>query len=185
MKLLLAILFLFPIYFFAQGQSTEIVLPRDSNTQQITYTGVVMVDSVSADDLFSRAKFFVADYFVSQKAVTDLTDEHTKTILIKPLLKMDLNGFSAAGYSGYTHYDLKIENKDGRYRYTISNFIYYAHTGGALNPKILTYNLSEEQPKNITKAAWEQLHQRLAIQMDQLVDFLKQYMSKAKASTDF
>jgi len=94
--------------------------------EHFTYTGVVKVDSASATILYSRAKRFVAETYKSGKTVTDLDDATTTTIILKPLMDSYSSSVSmsaiSSSCSASVKYTFTIECKDGRYKYTLSDF---------------------------------------------------------------
>lgn len=117
---------------FAVGQKIN------PDTLSFNYTGVVQADSMSAKSLQSRAKLFVAEAFKSAKDVTQMDDPDGGIIMVKgtmaPVIKAPLLGHIEYGYVSFT---IKIQVKDGRYKYTFSDFYHEAHeqnkgSGGSL-----------------------------------------------------
>lgn len=118
-KLTFLVLFLLP--FLAQSQ-TQI----DIDTLKFDFSEVINVDSLDAKTLYSNAKLFVAQAFVSAKNVTQLEDENTHTIVVKGLLDLPLQNvpFSLSYIDEViTSFTLQIQIKDGKYKYTLNNFI--------------------------------------------------------------
>lgn len=130
----------------------------DIDTLSFNYTGVVQVDSTPAKTLQSRAKLFVAESFKSAKDVIQLDDAESGVIVVKgniaPVVKVPLIGKMEYGY---VHFTAKIQVKDGKYKYTFSEFDHEAHgnnegSGGNLNrkkPGCGTFTMSEGQWRQI------------------------------------
>ena len=89
---------------------------------KIFYQGVVNVDSAISDqDLYLNAKEWIIESFGSSDDVI-VTDDRDLNILI-------VKGFIAKGHNVSAQhpknwFTLKIEMKDGRYRYTLHDIIY-------------------------------------------------------------
>jgi len=106
-------------YLHAQG--TTPVIPVNSETKLITYQEVVKVDGTKKD-LYSRAIDWINVNYKNPDDATKVRDPQTGYIEI--LHRIDLERTDkqdtkiAAGIIVYT---LKLELKDGRYRYTITD----------------------------------------------------------------
>lgn len=111
----------------------EAPFPLDTATKKFAFIEVVNIDSTSAATLYSRAKLFIANSFVSAKDVVQLADDDTKTVVCKGAY--ETNGL------GSVKFKLTIQCKDNRYRYTITDFTHIAYftnisfTGGELENK--------------------------------------------------
>jgi hypothetical protein len=172
MKKIVVLLSLLPFFSFAQNNENTISLPLDSATNEIVYTEVVKVDSVSAADLYSRAKLFVADVYKSSKDVTQLNDDASKTILIKPITYVQFSGLMTSAYSANVQYQLKIEIKDNRYRYRIEGFDYYERWDK--NNRVLS--LSEPKMRGLPQKIWDGILERVDINMKSLISVMKNHM---------
>lgn len=133
MKLLAFFLLASPAFGFCQSSNVD--------TLSFIYAGVVGVDSVAANVLQSRARLFVAENFRSAKDVIQLDDADAGIVVIKgnliPVVKVPILGRTEYGY---VHFTAKIQVKEGKYRYTFSDFWHEAHekrygTGGDLTRK--------------------------------------------------
>ena len=108
MKTLLSILFLVPA--LALGQS----FPTDQNGR-IVYSAVIQADSLTIDQLLEKAVSWIESYYTSEARYDKEQD------------KIKLRGSfveKGTGASYTWHYNLMLEFKEGRYKYTIDN-IYY------------------------------------------------------------
>lgn len=122
MKKFFAILFLIPISSIAQNEISyeDIKLPEIDG--KVTYQEVIEVPKTNSDELYQRAKLWFVNEFKTSEHVIEL-DSRTDGIIagngITSLIIQSL------GYSIETVVDfsIKIEIKESRYRYTISNFL--------------------------------------------------------------
>jgi hypothetical protein len=97
-------------------------MPVDPQTGKITYTEVVKADSVSRKGIYTAVKLWVLDTYNHGNNLAQLNDDENTSMALKPMIftYWDLGGFN----SGYVHYVLNIECKDGRYRYAFTGFTY-------------------------------------------------------------
>jgi hypothetical protein len=97
-------------------------LPTDPNGKVI-YNEVVNADSISAADLYSRSKIWFAEAFKSANNVIQSDDERLHIIIGKGNTPFYINGlFGVKTESGTLFFSVKIESKEGRYKYTITDF---------------------------------------------------------------
>lgn len=194
MKQLLFVLFLLP--FIAQAQYVDAYdiarekreqeekdrikdslnrynFPRDASGN-IVYTAVIKVDEANAQDLYSRGKLFVADAFKSNKDVTQLNDEASKVILIKPSIPFnDVNFWGAINL--YIHYQLKIECKDNRYRYTVDGFnLNYLGKTGMIGPMPFEYKSLSDI---IGRKMWLKIQEKVDVDIKLTISLLQKQMS--------
>lgn len=100
-------------------------LPFDEDGN-LVLSEVVEIEGVNAEQLYARSRLFFTEYFKSSNDVIQLDDPINRTIVGKGLSHEYIKFNS--GFSGdiitdqYIHYTIKIQAKDGRYRYFIDNF---------------------------------------------------------------
>jgi len=88
----------------------------------IYYTEVVQVDStLSFEDLYLNAKKWLVDAFKSSKAVIQTDDKEAKLIIVKSYFTKGHNAYVTNPKNWFI---LKIEMKDGRYRYSLYDIRY-------------------------------------------------------------
>lgn len=118
MKRLIFFSFFVPCISLAQSRP-------DIDSLAFNFSEVVKTDSLTAKELFSNAKLFIARAFKSAKAVTQLEDPESNTLVVKGILVVPLKklpyGFSYME-SFTTPLILEIQAKDGRYKYTMNEF---------------------------------------------------------------
>jgi hypothetical protein len=175
-KILVFILMVFSLPSF--GQQTQTPTP-DS-----LYTDIVQVDSLSQNQLFSRAKLFVATRFNSAPDVTKLSDEAAHTIVVKGRLnRFYVNPFNKS-LGGAVNFTLKIATKEGKYKYEITDLY---HSDVHHNGDYSGGSLSNEKPACgglfMTKRNWHKIKEDADNQLQQLIQELYASM-KAPANQD-
>jgi len=98
--------------------------PIDPQTGRYAFQEVVQEQGTAAE-LYSRAKAWIAKAYKSPRTVIQLDDATGGRLVVK-------GNFSIASFAvdGVSH-TWTIEVKDGRYRYTLSDFIASVSFGGA------------------------------------------------------
>ena len=87
-----------------------------------------MVDSVKKDQLFSKAKEWIALNYKSANDVIQLVDKETSKIILKGNFSTSL--FLKQGWIGHT---LVLDFKDGKFRYSYTDFNYYSPGSGSMS----------------------------------------------------
>jgi hypothetical protein len=83
---------------------------------------VMALDSTLKSDLYHRAKLYIAEEFRSSKDVIQLDDAEQGTILIKAKTKASFFNVMAQAEID-VWFTLKLDLKDGRYRYALSDIL--------------------------------------------------------------
>ncbi len=127
MKPLILLILLLPLTLLGQ----DIDLPFNKETGKVIYEGVVEVDSNSADQLYAKAKLWLANSFVKSKNVIDLDDPTSKTIVANGNAPVIIMGNLGKEDGGYVSFKLSLFFKDGRYKYVLTNFEHVYNGGKA------------------------------------------------------
>lgn len=127
MKTLIFITLLFPFTLLGQ----DVNFPVDKETGLVTYEGVVQVDSSSAEELYSKAKLWLANIFVKSQNVIDLDDPKSKIIVIKGRSPVVIKGNLGKEDGGYVAFKLSLLFKDGRYKYILTEINHVYDVGKA------------------------------------------------------
>ncbi|MFO8086428.1 MAG: DUF4468 domain-containing protein [Bacteroidales bacterium] len=117
----LLLLFVGSASFTASSQSDTTILPLDKDGEKILYQGVVEAEG-SANELFYRAVTWMNDYWVNARGVIKKQDRPNGILIAQP--RFDIKKETEEGNmqrAGRMIYVLKLEFKDGRYRYTVSD----------------------------------------------------------------
>ena len=145
------------------------------------YTDVVNVDSASAAKLYSNAKLFIVDAFKSGKDVTQLNDENAKTVVGSGTTHIFFKGIMGSAIEKFLSFKIFLQCKEGRYKYTISNFEFIM-VGTMVNATIALED--EKRLKHyITKNQVVQLKQQISNNLDILIKDLKNHLSSQTGST--
>jgi|GEM_PF-2209391 hypothetical protein len=148
MKYLLTYIALFtsvPPACFAQKENID--------TVQFNYSSVVLVDSVPGRVLQARARLFLSQNFKSAKDATiQLDDPEGGVIVVKAMIVPAVKSLilGSIGY-GHVHFTLELRFKDGKFKYTFSDFFHRGDgnniwDGGPLSnpkPKCGSFHMSE------------------------------------------
>lgn len=108
-----------PFWSFAQ----EAAIPVDDDTGLITYQDVVTEEG-DKEAFFNRAISWINEYYTNPVDVTKTRNPETG--LIKGLHRIRLKDVSADGVqtdAGTVQYRFTLEFKEGRYRYTMDEFV--------------------------------------------------------------
>jgi len=102
--------------------SQDIKLPTDS-TGKVVFTEVVLLDSnISANELYKRAKSWFVQTYNSSKEVIQDEDKETHTITGRAVVVVHMKSGGFTSEWGHVKYTISITCKDGRYKYSISDF---------------------------------------------------------------
>lgn len=109
---------------FAQEKDAEgtDAIPIDPNTGLITFQEVVE-ESGTQKELFNRASEWLHHYFLQPVYVTQVRDAASGVIKGKHQFEIFYYEKDVKKIAGIVKYYFKIECKDGRYRYTLDNFV--------------------------------------------------------------
>ncbi len=94
-------------------------MPIDATTGLITYTGIVNCDSSNQKDIYYAAQLWALNAFGTGKPVAQFNNTEKSTVVFKPGIPVHTEGGVLAGNVFYT---FTIECKDGKYRYTLTDF---------------------------------------------------------------
>lgn len=103
------------------AQETTFEMPVDPDTKLITYKEVVTIAGTPAE-LFNRAIQWVNKQYKNPVDATKVRDQASGIIEIVHRIELTRIEQGATILAGRVDYSMKLEMKDGRYRYTITNF---------------------------------------------------------------
>lgn len=109
------------------------------------YQGVIEVDGKSQSELFDAAKEWIAINFRSAQDVIQLDDRENGQLIAKGYYPIVM-----AIIERHIYLTLRIETRDGRFRYTINDFEY--HTPGENQMTLERAAVSHEQGKKIDES---------------------------------
>ena len=103
------------------AQEAAPVLNVDEVTKLITYKEVVQVEG-SKIELFNRAIEWINKFYKNPADATTVREPQTGLIEIIHRIELSYNEKGVTRPAGVVDYHLRLELKDGRYRYIITNF---------------------------------------------------------------
>jgi len=143
-------------------------LPKDEKSGFFSYHEVVKVDSISADELYSRAKSWIALTYKSANDVIQLDDQNAGRIIVK-------GNFEIIYYANqaWVNHTLTIDFKEGRYRYDLTSFVFD--------------NGQWSAPLEDEKKFWGQkkkLHKQVSERANAILLTLREAMEKSSPASD-
>lgn len=88
---------------------------------EILYSEVVPAEGLTASDIFTLSKEYLADTYGNLDKVIELEDKELGMILVEGLFTVWIEHLGS-GFEYKVWHSLKLEMKDGRYRYQLYNF---------------------------------------------------------------
>ncbi|MFN8416941.1 MAG: DUF4468 domain-containing protein [Cytophagaceae bacterium] len=156
-----------------QAQSS---FPIDSETQKIAWVETVTIDSLTKQQLYERAKRWMTIYYKSTTFDTDSKESFTvtKTGDFTIALTYDFKYKSQNNIS----YTITINQKDGKYRYKITDVKFYNVASGPKTqlPLEAAYAKMTTQNKNETTS-------QVLKEMNAVIADLKNFMLKGDVPT--
>lgn len=123
MKKVLLLALLIPSFCIAQKKVD--MFPRNAE-HKVEFTEVVTVDSsITADQLYLRAKMFFVSRYKNANEVIQLDDKDNHVVIGKGFQIADIKAMFNAYPKMWT--SVKIETKNGKYKYTI-NVLKYSYS---------------------------------------------------------
>ena len=122
----------------AQAQSGTVpapLLPADSLTRRIKFVGVVAVPGISAAELQARSREWVALTFQDTHQVTQLDDVSRGVLIVRGYTAMwkNVTLVGTGGNAVPLAFTFRLDFRDGRYRYEVSDLGYAFVPGFATN----------------------------------------------------
>jgi hypothetical protein len=169
------------IFFLHFNASAQVVLPKDE-TGKITYLDVVKKDSIPSDSLFKRMEQWVKFTYAKSKMTIDPASKRAVTrgrflVYTNPGVLKEIHGA--------IRYDISIEIKENRYRYTFTNFVfeyykqdrYYKYTPTGKEKAL------EEEKFPGWQAAWEKHKNNTDAHVKEKIEDLYKAMENKKPET--
>ena len=143
----------------------------------LSFTEVVPVERTPAKELYLRAVSWLAHSVVDAESVLEVQDRESGTLISKVAIPYEPNVAASENVRGFITFTVTIMVKDGRYKYTISDFTHHGSpsaTEDAINFGPLT--TAEEYPEISTKI-WKHLKTVSASRASDLIRSMKTAMS--------
>ena len=189
-KLVLPLLFICSLSY---GQKESLILPIDSITNKITYSGVVKIDSVNKQELYSRAREWFAKAYKNSSKVIQMEDKESGKIVGKAMIEVYGSTLGIRNEGGNINYTISIYIKEGRYKYEVTDFY---HTGFVSHSQYGTAYIPDGGPCeklykekkgipmiNTYKNTYEKYLNEMDITTKILIEDLKQSMESKSKNT--
>lgn len=144
------------VFTYSLAQDTQFPI---NDMEKYTLTEVVDLNGIDKDKLFSNGEKFMKKVKVlNSKKEYYKTEKENYTIRNRGSFYVYRIGSVKKGIGGAVEYDIDLEIKDGKYRYTITNFIfneYKRNRYGKYEPVKGKYTPLEMAVSSINKKEWE------------------------------
>ena len=142
-------------------EETQEPIPRDRATGLFRYLGVVTVEGVAPDDLYARAKGWVATEYKSAHHVIQL-DEPGVRLIVKGKMKLTWATFSTV----YVDHVVTIEVRNGGYRYTVGGLVVEFASKYSKPPTPL-------ERRDVLEPGREKMLHKIGAKIDSMIDSLR------------
>lgn len=104
-------------------------IPYDSVTNLIVYTDIVHLENLNSKEIYDKAKVWILSTLKTGDEMTELNDETNSLLVGTGNIKLkdfvhDLRIVKMYHQNCILNFKVMIQIKDGRYKYTISNFAF-------------------------------------------------------------
>jgi hypothetical protein len=165
-KIITSLILIISLTTFGQETKEQKKLSKYFNLEdgRVIYTDVIEITGASKDSLYFKVKNWFVESYNSSNDVIQLDDENRGQITGKGVFTINhLVGIA------YIHHMIKIEVKEGRYKYTISNFKYINQ------PKTQSFQI-EEYPKSSMGMGREEMYKNIDSETKIIIGSLEKYM---------
>ncbi|NBW38841.1 MAG: DUF4468 domain-containing protein [Cytophagia bacterium] len=124
----------FLIHFFISIASFTVAQtkhPLPIIDEKINFSEIVVVDSASQDELYTKAKIWLAEKFISANDVIQFDDKENGIVIGKGAIRTKENGMAALIKNW--RFTVKIQVKDGKYKVNFYDIIYFFEIPDNLN----------------------------------------------------
>jgi hypothetical protein len=136
---------------YAQTQE-ETALPVDTETKRVTYTGVVAVAGADKNELYTRAKLWASLTYDQVQDVIKVDEKEAGLLVLRAYTDLPVAQTSSQPTNYELGYTMLLNFKDGRYKYTITNYqVINGNSTGTLENEIVAL-LSKPKNKGIIRA---------------------------------
>lgn len=169
-KLIFVLLALLPLSLMAQSKKKPAtakpkpvsILPIDSITQKVTYSGTIELEGRTKDQLYKRIQTLVADPAKVKKDDKISTYSYKGTIAVNypsPMIGIV--------HKGVVDYVVTINYADGKYTYIITDFI---HSGEQANGGHLESKFAECDKYILSPQGWGEIKKQTKDASEKLVE---------------
>lgn len=145
-------------------------LPIDPESKKITFQETVESDTLKKDVLYERSKEWIKNYYKSDRY--DMNDVVKSRLMKESYFVIKLTYDYKYKSDNNVTYMITIESKEGKYRYTITDFRFYNVKSGPKTELALEAAYAKMNTQNKGEAV-TQINKEVAL----IVEDLKKYMS--------
>lgn len=159
-------------------KAQEISFPKNESGN-IEYTEVIALDSASGQQLYSRARLFVANAFKSATDVTQLEDPTTFTLITKGNLPRFYSNPFNKTQGGYVSFKFTVQCRAGRYKYSVTDLIHKQSAVSTIHDSggSLTNEIPDCGRLNLPLKSWKRLKVQADHDINLFIGELKQTMA--------
>ena len=158
-------------------------LPVDASGKY-TFAGIVEVPGISKNELYEAGKEFMKKVKVLHKRKSYLTEDNLQSIVTgKGSFMVHKPGSLKKHPDGAVMYDIKLEFKDGKYRYLITNFAFMEYRKsryGKYEPVKGKRTPLESAPSGLNSKTWETYRKTVYDKSVRLIDNIEQEIKSVK-----
>jgi hypothetical protein len=145
-------------------------LPTDSETKKITFQETVDIDSLTKDVLYERAKQWIKNYYKSDRY--DMNDVVKSRLMKESYFVIKLTYDYKYKSDNNVTYMLTLECKEGKYRYTFTDFRFFTVKSGPKSVLPLEGSYAKLNTQNKGEAV-TQINSEIAL----IIEDMKKFMS--------
>jgi len=174
MKFIIAMITVLGYSIITQAQSA---LPMDATTNKITWQETIPLDSITRDEMFDRCKRWLAHYYKIETFTVD--SKVSYTVATNANFNISLTYDFKYKSQNNISYTITLNQKEGKYRVTITDFMFYKVASGAKTqiPLEQAYAKMTSQNKGETTS-------QVKTEIDKVLADLKLFMVKGYVKTD-
>ncbi|WP_346320781.1 DUF4468 domain-containing protein [Chitinophaga sp. YIM B06452] len=112
------------LFFNAISSNAQVVILPDTlpaNNGIVTYSDVIKIDSAKLEELYRRARRWFVEHYKSANNVIQLDDKQNGEIIGKGIIKSHWDPTALSVVPVDINHTVKVQFKDGRYRYEVTN----------------------------------------------------------------
>lgn len=173
MKYLVALSLFFSLNLLSNAQSG---LPIDPLTNKVSWQETIPLDSITRDDMFDRCKRWLAHYYKIETFTID--SKVSYTVATNADFNINLTYDFKYKSANNISYTITLNQKEGKYRVTITDFYFYKVSSGVKTkiPLEQAYAKMTSQNKGETTA-------QVKTEIDKVLADLKIFMVKGYVKT--
>lgn len=173
MKYLVALSLFFSLTLLSNAQSG---LPIDPLTNKITWQETIPLDSITRDEMFDRCKRWLAHYYKIESFTVDSKVSYTVATNADFTIKLTYDfKYKSENNISYT---ITLNQKEGKYRVTITDFMFYKVSSGVKTKIPLEQAYAKMTSQNKTETTTQ-----VKTEIDKVLVDLKIFMVKGYVKT--